>query len=62
MRVRMIYPKARTVHAERVMVWAEDAFDNGETDHRPVDVWDAMRILEDVGHCTFDWKWTELHQ
>lgn len=52
MSVKIIYPETRTVSNERIMQWAKDAFDNGETDEQATDVHHAVAILSDLGHIT----------
>lgn len=61
MKVKIIYPETKIVHEERIMMWAEDAYENGETSEKPRDVEHAIILLEDAGIITVDHAWTERH-
>jgi hypothetical protein len=51
--IRVIWPEHRLLSADDVLMYARDAFANGEADREPEDVADAIAILNDLGHFTF---------
>lgn len=51
---RLIYPERRTVTNAQLLIWADDALANGETQEKAETVEDAIRILEDLGHIGID--------
>ena len=61
MEARGVYPDIYVLHEESILGAAQDLYDNGECEHTPSDVWDAMAMLEDSGKLAFDWAWTERH-
>lgn len=50
--IQLIYPETRMVSSETIMIWAEDALLNDETDEKAETLEDAIRILEDIGTIT----------
>ena len=61
MRIHIIYPDDRYVDEDVIRGWYRDAVADGdieEADHE-VDLWEAIRLLEDVGHITTDGKTKE---
>ena len=57
--VHILYPNDRRVPALQIMAWAGDAFEDGEIDHAPKDLWDAIEMLDDAGIITVHKKWWE---
>ena len=49
---QILYPERRKVSEQTLMGWASDAFENGEIDHHPIDVFDAINMLSDAGIIT----------
>ena len=52
--IKLIYPEKREVSEETLLIWAKDAFADGETEEIPETVDDAIRILEDIGYITIN--------
>lgn len=52
--VQLIYPETRKVSHEQVLLWATDAFSNGETSEIAFTIQDAVRILMDLGQITVE--------
>jgi hypothetical protein len=50
--IHLIYPEKSKVSEETLMIWASDAYTNDETEEEALNVEDAIRILEDLGHIT----------
>lgn len=51
-RVPLVYPENRTVSAAKIIMWAEDAFANGDVAKRPHNLAEAIALLEDAGIIT----------
>lgn len=51
-RIDLVYPEERSVDADTILGWARDAYANGEIDHEPEDLLDAIDMLEDAGEIT----------
>lgn len=54
--VYLLYPERRNVSEETIMMWASDAYDNGEIDYLPLTLEDAIVELQDIGHITVQRK------
>jgi hypothetical protein len=52
LKIHILYPDDRMVPGSQIMSWAEDAFANGEIDHKPEDLFDAIAMLNDAGIIT----------
>ena len=48
----LIYPETRTISEDQLIVWANDAYENGEVEHAPESLQDAIEMLEDAGLVT----------
>lgn len=55
--VHILYPEDRWVSPEKIMLWAKDAYADGEIDHEPEDLEDAIEMLQDAGIITVPKKW-----
>ena len=55
--VHILYPENRLVPAEQIISWATDAFIDGEANHMPQDIYDAVDILSDLGTITVAKGW-----
>ena len=51
-KIHILYPDDRWVPESQIMSWAEDAFADGDIEHKPEDLWDAINMLNDVGIIT----------
>jgi hypothetical protein len=54
MSIQLVYPEKRIVSSATVLQWGKDAFANGEAEHEPTNVYEAIKVLEDLGHITID--------
>jgi hypothetical protein len=52
MKVYLVYPEKRTVSGDTVLQWGKDAFANGEAEYDPIEVYEAVEVLEDLGYIT----------
>lgn len=50
--IKLLYPDVRSTSEKAIMVWANDACANNESDHAPYDLQDALATLEYLGHIT----------
>ena len=55
--VHLIYPDDKWVSEEKIMGWAEDAFADGDIDHKPENLEDAIEMLNDAGIITTHKAW-----
>lgn len=54
MMIKIIYPETRLVSEEKIIQWAADCFENGETETLAATIEEAAAQLEDLGHITVD--------
>lgn len=52
--LRITYPSNKLVDASKLFGWAKDAYLNKETATDPHTMGEAITILEDLGHVSFD--------
>lgn len=52
MSYKIVYPERRTVSAEQMLMWGQDAFANGELDTKPSTADEAAIELHELGNIT----------
>ncbi len=57
--VQLLYPERRKVSASKIIMWAKDAYADGDIDHEPENIEDAIEMLQDAGIITVSKKWWE---
>lgn len=52
--IKLLYPEYREVLENQIMTWANDCFLNGDCQNSPINLAEAIEILEDLGLITVD--------